>query len=105
MKRNKNQTYKTSYLMKRFLPYYKPYWKTLVFDLFCASLTTVAALSLPLIIRLITSTAVENPNDLTTKLILTVGLIYVVLRVIETIANYYMQSVGHIMGAKMETDM
>ena len=105
MKRNKNQTYKTSYLMKRFLPYYKPYWKTLVFDLFCASLTTVAALSLPLIIRLITSTAVENPNDLTTKLILTVGLIYIVLRVIETVANYYMQSVGHIMGAKMETDM
>lgn len=96
---------KTSYLMKRFLPYYKPYIGILIFDLFCASLTTVAALSLPLIVRLITSTASEAPENLTTKLILTAGLGYIILRLIETVANYYMQSVGHIMGAKIETDM
>lgn len=96
---------KTSYLMKRFLPYYKPYVGILIFDLFCASLTTVAALSLPLIVRLITGTAAENPEDLTTKLILMAGLAYIVLRIIETVANYFMQSIGHIMGAKIETDM
>lgn len=91
--------------MKRFLPYYKPYIGILIFDLFCASLTTVAALSLPLIIRLITGTANENPENLTSRLILLAGLAYLVLRIIETVANYYMQSVGHIMGAKIETDM
>ncbi|NLC54299.1 MAG: ABC transporter ATP-binding protein [Erysipelothrix sp.] len=96
---------KTSYLLKRFLPYYRPYLNILVFDLFCASLTTVAALSLPLIVRLITGTAAESPNDLTSKLILMAGLAYIILRIIETVANYYMQSIGHIMGAKIETDM
>ncbi|MBO5797318.1 MAG: ABC transporter ATP-binding protein, partial [Clostridia bacterium] len=30
---------------------------------------------------------------------------YVVLRIIDTFANYYMATVGHIMGAKIETDM
>ena len=30
---------------------------------------------------------------------------YVLLRVIDTAANYYMQSVGHNMGAQIETDM
>lgn len=102
---NNKRVMKTSYLMKRFLPYYKPYIGILIFDLFCASLTTVAALSLPLIIRLITGTANENPENLTSRLILLAGLAYLVLRIIETVANYYMQSVGHIMGAKIETDM
>ena len=31
---------KTSELMKRFVPYYGKYWRVMVFDLFCASLTT-----------------------------------------------------------------
>lgn len=96
---------KTSYLLKQFMPYFKPYKGLLAFDLFCASLTTVASLSLPMIVRTITDTATNNPADLTTKLILTVGLIYIVLRLVETFANYYMQSIGHIMGALIETDM
>lgn len=96
---------KTSYLLKKFLPYFKPYKGLLAFDLFCASLTTVASLSLPMIVRTITDTATNNVADLTSQLILTVGLIYIVLRLIETLANYYMQSIGHIMGALIETDM
>lgn len=95
----------TRYLMQRFLPYFKPYKKLLVFDLVSASLTTVASLALPLIVRKITNTAMDSPADLTTKLILSTGLLYIVLRLIETLANYFMQSYGHIMGALIETDM
>ena len=105
MKDADKRVMKTSYLMKRFIPYFKPYKKILALDLFAASLTTVATLSLPLIVRLITGTATQNPQDLTSRLILTAGFAYVVLRIIETIANFFMQSVGHIMGAKIETDM
>lgn len=104
-KHEKSKPMKTSYLLKKFMPYFKPYKGLLAFDLFCASLTTVASLALPMIVRTITDTATNNPADLTTKLILTVGLIYIVLRLIETLANYYMQSIGHIMGALIETDM
>ena len=92
-------------LLKRFLPYYKRYTKTLILDLFCASLTTVCELILPLIARQITGYATEDIAALTTSLIIKWTLFYIVLRIIDTLANYYMASVGHIMGAKIETDM
>ncbi len=92
-------------LIKRFLPYYKPHYKTLFLDLFCAALTTVCELVLPIFVRYITDTAIENIALLTAKTILTMGGIYIVLRIIDALANYYMASVGHIMGTKMETDM
>ena len=92
-------------LLKRFLPYYKKYKKTLVLDLLCAALTTVCELILPLIARQITGYATENIAALTTRLILTWATFYIVLRIIDTLANYYMASVGHIMGAKIESDM
>ena len=33
------------------------------------------------------------------------GGVYMLLRVIDAAANYYMQSIGHIMGSQLETDM
>ncbi|MBD8945739.1 MAG: ABC transporter ATP-binding protein [Clostridiales bacterium] len=92
-------------LFKRFLPYYKKYTKVMVFDLFCALFTTFCELILPLIARFITDNATNDIAALTTRAILSVGAIYLVLRIIDTAANYYMASVGHVMGAKMETDM
>lgn len=92
-------------LIKRFLPYYKNYRKTLVLDLICAALTTVCELVLPMIVREITDRATENIAALTVGLILKCTLFYVVLRIIDTLANYYMASAGHIMGSKIETDM
>ncbi len=95
----------TGKLIKRFLPYYKTHCKTLVFDLFCASLTTLCELALPMIVRFITDKATTDISALTPKAILMVGGIYLILRIIDAIANYYMASVGHIMGTKMETKM
>lgn len=92
-------------LLKRFLPYYKKYIITLVLDLFCAALTTVCELVLPMIVRQITDLATSNLAALTVGFILRCTLLYIVLRIIDTAANYYMASVGHIMGAKIESDM
>lgn len=102
--KNKNKSGNTK-LIKRFLPYYKPHVKTLFLDLFCAALTTICELVLPMFVRYITDSAIENIALLTAKTILTIGGIYIVLRIIDALANYYMASVGHIMGTKMETDM
>ncbi|MBP3336980.1 MAG: ABC transporter ATP-binding protein [Clostridia bacterium] len=96
---------KTKKLLKRFLPYYTKYWKTMIFDLFCAALTTICELVLPLIIRFLTDKGINDLQSLSVSLIVKVGVIYLVLRIIDATANYYMQSVGHIMGTKMETDM
>ena len=92
-------------LIRRFLPYYKPYKWILAADMFCAVLTTVCELYLPIIVRDITEKGMNDVALLTTKSILTVGLTYLVMRIIDAAANFYMSSVGHIMGTKMETDM
>jgi len=95
----------TKYLLKRFYPYFRPYWHILVFDLFCASLTSVCDLVLPVIVRFITNTVTASPSDLTVSLVVRITLLYIVLRVIDVAANYYMQNRGHIMGAQIEKDM
>ena len=95
----------TAKLLRRFLPYYKLHIRTLVFDLFCASLTTVCELALPMIVRFITDAVTTDISVLTPAVILGVGGIYLVMRIIDAVANYYMASVGHIMGTKMETKM
>ena len=100
-----SKKYTTSELIKRFLPYFRPYYKTLFTDLFCAALTTICEIILPLIIRQITNTALQDVALLTTKMIAGLGFLYFILRIIDCLANYYMADVGHVMGAKIETDM
>ena len=99
------KTYTNSYLLKRFLPYYGKYYPTLILDLICAGFSTMCDLVLPIILRYLTNTARQDLSLLTVKLIMTLGVIFVLLRVVDTIANYYMQNIGHVMGAKIETDM
>ena len=99
------RTLPTGTLVKRFLPYFSKHKKTLVFDLICALLTTVCELVLPMIVSEITDRADTDYRSLTVPFVLTLGGIYILLRIIDAAANYFMQSVGHIMGSKMETDM
>ena len=92
-------------LLRRFLPYYKKYKWIMVLDLFCAALTTVCELVLPMIVREITGAATEDLASLTVSFVIRVGVLYLLLRGIDTAANYYMTSVGHVMGTRLETDM
>ena len=107
MKKSKEgaRTHSTLWLLGRFLPYYAKYKWVLALDLFCASLTTVCEIVLPLIVRSITDAATSEPMTLTIALILRCGLLYVALRIVDTMANYYMATNGHIMGTAMETEM
>lgn len=100
-----NKEYKTKELIKRFLPYYKRHKGVMVTDLFCASLTTLCELVLPMIIRQITNMGLYNLAGLTVGFVGKMALLYLVLRLIDCVANYYMADMGHVMGAKIETDM
>ena len=92
--------------IKRLIPYYKPYWGTMVLDLLCAAMTTVCELVLPLIVRRVTNAATgASGESLTARLILTMGGVYIALRLVDAAAAYYMNSVGHIMGTYIETDL
>ncbi len=105
MSKRFNRKHSNIELIKRFLPYFKKHKGTLILDLFCASLTTVCELVLPLIVEKITDTGTTDIKSLTVKLILSMGGIYILLRIIDAIASYYMSTIGHIMGVKIETDM
>ncbi len=102
---NENRVVKTSHLLKRFIPYFKRYRHVLALDLFCAALTTVCELVLPLIIRYLTDMGMNNLHGLTVRIVLSIGVLYIALRLIDVAANYFMAYIGHIMGARIETDM
>lgn len=96
---------KTSTLLKRFVPYYKKYTGIMVMDLFCAALTTVCEMVLPLILRYITDVGMRDLSALTARTIAAIGMIYFALRIVDGMASYYMAYTGHVMGAAIETDM
>lgn len=101
----RQKEYKTTELLKRFVPYFRKYYKTLFLDLFCAALTTVCELVLPLIMRYITNEGLKDLAALSVKTVGTLGILYLVLRIVDCIAGYYMADMGHVMGARIETDM
>lgn len=101
----RTRNYKARELMKRFLPYYKKYWKIVVLDLLCAGLTTICELVLPMIIRFLTNEGMNNLESLTVSIILRLGVLYLCLRIVDTMANFYMAYTGHVMGTQIETDM
>ena len=96
---------KTSTLLKRFVPYYKRYWKTMAFDLLCASLTTVCELVFPMLLRYITNQGMRDLALITAGTIVKIGIIYFALRIVDGLAAFYMAYTGHVMGARIETDM
>ena len=96
---------KITYLLKRFIPYFKKYKWIMILDLICASLTTVCELVFPLLVRHITDVAINDIASLTVTLVVRVCVFYFILRVVDAIANFYMAYNGHIMGTKIETDM
>lgn len=97
MKRNLN-------LIKRVMPYFKKYKFILMFDLFCAALTTLTDMVLPMILRRLTNAGLGT-YTLTREMIFRMAALLLVIKIIDLLAGYYMTKTGHIMGAKIETDM
>ncbi len=97
--------YPTGELLKRFWPYLSRHKGTLFMDLFCASLTTVCDLVLPMIMRYITNVGISETEVLSLAVIGKFGLLYLLLRIVDCAAGYYMADMGHVMGTHIETDM
>ena len=99
------RTYSSGQLIRRFYPYLKKYRKLLYLDLFFAAMTTLCDIVLPMIMRSLTNSAVGNAAPLTAEAVIRMAILYVLLRLVDAGANFYMQSQGHIMGVYIETDM
>ena len=92
-------------LVRRFLPYFRKYVWVMVFDLFCAALTTVCELTLPLLMRYVTDMGINDLGALTLQVVIRIGMLYLFLCLVDAGATFFRASIGHIMGARMETDM
>lgn len=96
---------KNKNLIKKVMPYFYKYKLTLFLDLFCAAFTTASEMILPLILRALTNRGMKDLESITFDFVLKLSLIYISIKIVEIIAQYFMTSIGHIMGARIETDM
>lgn len=91
--------------MKKMLSYYKPYMKIFWADMFFAALSALVALTIPLVVRYVTSTLIYmNANEILHQIIY-IGIFLVALLLIDLYSRYFIGNYGHVMGAKMEYDM
>ncbi len=92
-------------IIKKFIPYYKPYKTVFFLDLFFAALVSAVDIAYPQLLRTLMQTLFlhDRPYILQKLPYVAVGLLAAYL--LQTAGNYYVACQGHIMGAKMERDM
>ena len=91
--------------LKKMLSYYKPYMKMFWADMFFAAMSAGIALSIPLIVRYITSTLIYLPADEIIQKITSIGIILLVMIGLDFYCRFFIGNYGHVMGAKIEYDM
>jgi ATP-binding cassette subfamily B protein len=90
---------------KKFFSYYKPYSGVFLSVMLSAFLVAGITLLFPLLTRYITKTVLEDGVTNALNQIYAVGALMLVLILIHTACNYYVDYRGHVMGAMMENDM
>lgn len=91
--------------LKRMISYYKPYKAVFLKDMFFAMLSALIALTIPLVVRYVTSTVIYMEADKAWNMILIIAVSMTILVLIQAYCNYYIANYGHVMGARMEYDM
>lgn len=90
---------------KKFLSYYKPYLRLFLADVVCAVIVSVTALVLPLCARYITQNVLGAPTPDALSQVYSMGAVMLLLVIIHTVCNTFVDYQGHVMGALMESDM
>ena len=90
---------------KKFLSYYKPYMGLFFADIACAIIVSAILLLLPLCAGYITTNLLESTTPYALDHIYLIGVLMLVLVGVHTLCNMFIDFQGHMMGAKMESDM
>lgn len=91
--------------LKLMAGYYKKYQKVFWLDLFFAVLSGGIALVIPLIIRYVTTSLVYETKEVILSQVGMISALLIVLMALDYYCKWYISSVGHVMGAKIEFDM
>lgn len=90
---------------KKFFSYYKPYMRLFLADIACAMIVATILLLLPLCARYVTTALLSGSTPHALDSIYLMGVLMVVLVGIHLLCNMFIDFQGHMMGAKMESDM
>jgi len=89
-------------VIRKFVSYYKPHRRLFILDMLCAFLVAICDLFYPMITRNIINDFVPN-QKLRTMLVW--ALVLLLIYVIKTGLNYFIQYYGHVVGVRMQADM
>lgn len=93
------------FIFTKFIQYYKPYQWLFYFDLFCALVVSIVDLAFPQILYYFTHNVFTRTATEIIHTIAFVGVGMLVMYSIRYGCQYYITTWGHIMGARMESDM
>jgi ATP-binding cassette subfamily B protein len=92
-------------IWSKFLQYYKPYRGLFFTDLLCASVVSLVDITFPQILYYLTHGVFNQSAVEITRVLGMVAAGMAVLYGIRYVCQYYITTWGHIMGARMESDM
>ena len=89
-------------MLKRFISYYKPYKTLFIADMIASFLVSAIGMVYPIITRNMLNDFIPNGKF---KLIIIFGIVLFGLYLLRGLLKYFVQYYGHMMGAKMQSDM
>ncbi len=92
-------------LIKKFIPYYKPYIGVFLFDLVCATILSVIDLAFPQFLRLLRETLFMEDSSTIIKNLGYIAALLLLMYTVRCLCKYYVTYQGHMMGARMESGM
>lgn len=91
-------------LLKRFMPYYRPFKTVMVLDMFCALVYAAAGILFPIVVRHLLNNYVSADYIMRAH-IGVMAAVLVALKLLEVCSNYFMLTVGHVMGSRLEANL
>lgn len=92
-------------MLRRFIKYYRPYRWLFWLDMLCVVIAGAIDLIFPQMLKVLTNTVFrQSPEDILRKLWWIAGGL-AAMYVLRYFCNYFVGAWGHIMGARMESDM
>lgn len=90
---------------KKFVQYYKPYKGVFFLDMFCAMVVSFIDLAFPQILSWMTKDLFMRGTETILKALPLIGIGLLTMYLIRYAGRFYITYQGHVMGARMESDM
>ena len=92
-------------LIRKFIPYYKPYIGIFVMDLICASILSVIDLTFPQFLRILRATLFMQPSEEILSRLGLIAFLLIVMYLVRCLCKCYVTYQGHMMGARMRSEL